>query len=159
MLSICHFDLLHIVNVNPLVTPHMVPNIPESSTSVRKGKQLTVGQNVLHQLRRHISSDLNSTDEHTSERKIFTTDQIYIFYSYYTGFFSEMYIISYFFKIENIREAYKKVTSFNKLNRRFTISMRRHLKAHPLDCFMYHQDPRGYSMYFTHDSSIFQYFI
>ncbi|KAL6581257.1 hypothetical protein OROMI_007180 [Orobanche minor] len=44
----------------------------------------------------------------------------------------------------NMDEDYKIVSRFNKINRRFTLSMRRHLKSHPFDYFMYHEDPRGY---------------
>ncbi|KAL6524779.1 hypothetical protein OROMI_030372 [Orobanche minor] len=37
------------------------------------------------------------------------------------------------------------MSRFNKIYRRFTLSMRRHLKSHPLNYFMYHEYPRGYT--------------
>ncbi|KAL6575170.1 hypothetical protein OROMI_012455 [Orobanche minor] len=44
----------------------------------------------------------------------------------------------------NMDEDYKIVPRFNKINRRFMLSMRRHLKSHPSDYFMCYEDPRGY---------------
>lgn len=48
--------------------------------------------------------------------------------------------------IGNADEDYKAVSRFNKLNKCFTLQMRIHLKLHPFDYFMYHEDSKVYIM-------------
>ncbi|KAL6550513.1 hypothetical protein OROMI_021001 [Orobanche minor] len=95
-----------------LLTPPNSHDIPESFTSVRTDKYLTVRPHILNQLRMNIYGQTT-----TSSKTLYS---------------------------RNMDDDYKIVSRFNKINRRFTLSMRRHLKSHPFDYFMYHEDPRGY---------------
>ncbi|KAL6581531.1 hypothetical protein OROMI_007454 [Orobanche minor] len=103
---------VHLLHGYALLTPPNSHDIPESFTSVRTDKYLTVRPRILNQLRRNIYGETT-----TSSKTLYS---------------------------RNMDEDYKIVSRFNKINRRFTLSMRRHLKSHPFDYFMYHEDPRGY---------------
>lgn len=49
--------------------------------------------------------------------------------------------------IWNMDKDYRVVTKFNKMNMIFTLRMRRHLKSHPFNYLIYHEDDRGYSKF------------
>ncbi|KAL6550071.1 hypothetical protein OROMI_020559 [Orobanche minor] len=106
------FSCITDVHGYALLTPPNSHDIPESLTSVRPDKHLTVRPRIRNQLRRDIYGETN-----TSNKALYS---------------------------RNMDEDYKIVSRFNKINRRFTLSMRRHLKSHPFDYFMYREDPRGY---------------
>ncbi|KAL6550068.1 hypothetical protein OROMI_020556 [Orobanche minor] len=97
------FSCITDVHGYALLTPPNSHDIPESLTSVRPDKHLTVRPRIRNQLRRDICGETNTSNKD-----------------------------------------YKIVSRFNKINRRFTLSMRRHLKSHSFDYFMYREDPRGY---------------
>ena len=73
-----YLNISYIVHANPFVSPQILSNNPEGSTSVRKGKQIKMGQSIIHQLRRDISSDLNAADVETSKSKIFKNENYFI---------------------------------------------------------------------------------